>query len=30
VESELLWPFHDDVLACRIPPDHVVVFRAFE
>jgi len=30
VKSQLLWSFDDDVLACWIPPNHVVVFWALE
>jgi hypothetical protein len=30
VEGELLWTFYDDVLASRVPSDHVVVLWPFE
>jgi hypothetical protein len=30
VKSQLLWSLNDDVLACRIPANHVVVFWALE
>jgi len=30
MESQLLWPFYDDVFACGIPADHVMVFWAFK
>ena len=30
MESELLWSFYDDMFACRIPTNHMVIFRTFE
>ena len=30
MESELLWSFYDDMFACRIPTNHMVVFGTLE
>jgi len=30
MKGKLLWSFYDDVLAGRVPSDHVVVFWALE
>jgi len=30
MESELLWALDDDVFACRVPANHVMVLGAFE
>jgi hypothetical protein len=30
MESELLGSFYDDMFACRIPPNHMVIFRTLE
>jgi hypothetical protein len=30
MESELLWSFYDDMFACRIPTDHMVIFGTFQ
>ena len=30
MESELLWSFYDDMFACRIPTNHMVVFGTFQ
>jgi hypothetical protein len=30
MESELLWSLYDDMFACRIPTNHMVVFWPFE
>jgi hypothetical protein len=29
MESELLWSLYDDMFACRIPTNHMVVFWTF-
>jgi hypothetical protein len=30
VKGQLLWSFYDDMLARRIPADHMMVFGAFQ
>ena len=30
VECELLWPLYDDMVACWVPSDHVMVFGLFK
>jgi len=30
VKCQLFWSFNDDVFACWVPPNHVVVFWALE